>query len=812
MKNSIFIEEEMQRSYLEYSLSVIIGRAIPDVRDGLKPVHRRILYAMHDLGNTYNRAYKKSARIVGDVIGKYHPHGDSAVYDAMVRMAQDFSMRQPLVDGQGNFGSIDGDAPAAMRYTEVRMARLTSEFLQDIDKQTVPFRPNYDNTLQEPEVLPTKVPNLLLNGSSGIAVGMATNIPPHNLGELIDGLLLLLNNQNVEVADLLECIKGPDFPTGGFIYGRHGIIDAYKTGRGSIKIRGKIEVEERSKQAESIVITEIPYALNKSSLVEKIAYIIHEKKVEGVSDLRDESDRNGIRIVLDLKKNAIPEVVINALYKFTPLETWFGFNMLAVVHNRPQLLSLKEILELFIEHRKEVVLNRTRFDLNKAEQRAHILEGLKIALENIDEVIELIKSSKTPLEAKEKLIERFGFTDVQSQAILDMRLQRLTNLERDKLLAEYQELIKRIEYLKSILQNVDVLIQVIREEMTEIKKLYATPRKSIIVEEDPSSINMEDLIGDTEVVVTLSQRGYIKRTPMDIYQQQKRGGKGIYGASTVSEDIISQVFTTTNHNYILLFTNKGRMYQIKAYNIPEGSRTARGIHASNLLPLDKDESIATVMTIKDFSTDRDFLFATKKGIVKRSQAQLYVNCRQSGLKAVNLNSDDELITVREISAQAEVLLVTKHGKSIRFSSSEIRPTGRATAGVKGIVLSHSDQVVSCVVTDDDQRHEVLTVSSNGYGKRTLLENYRSQSRGGKGVINMRVTPRTGHVVGSVLVQPEDELLILTSAGKIIRMNVAGISRVGRDAQGVTLVRMDADMMVVGFDRIDEKELLENGSD
>lgn len=802
----------MQRSYLEYSLSVIIGRAIPDVRDGLKPVHRRILYAMHDLGNTYNRAYKKSARIVGDVIGKYHPHGDSAVYDAMVRMAQDFSMRQPLVDGQGNFGSIDGDAPAAMRYTEVRMARLTSEFLQDIDKQTVPFRPNYDNTLQEPEVLPTKVPNLLLNGSSGIAVGMATNIPPHNLGELIDGLLLLLNNQNVEVADLLECIKGPDFPTGGFIYGRHGIIDAYKTGRGSIKIRGKIEVEERSKQAESIVITEIPYALNKSSLVEKIAYIIHEKKVEGVSDLRDESDRNGIRIVLDLKKNAIPEVVINALYKFTPLETWFGFNMLAVVHNRPQLLSLKEILELFIEHRKEVVLNRTRFDLNKAEQRAHILEGLKIALENIDEVIELIKSSKTPLEAKEKLIERFGFTDVQSQAILDMRLQRLTNLERDKLLAEYQELIKRIEYLKSILQNVDVLIQVIREEMTEIKKLYATPRKSIIVEEDPSSINMEDLIGDTEVVVTLSQRGYIKRTPMDIYQQQKRGGKGIYGASTVSEDIISQVFTTTNHNYILLFTNKGRMYQIKAYNIPEGSRTARGIHASNLLPLDKDESIATVMTIKDFSTDRDFLFATKKGIVKRSQAQLYVNCRQSGLKAVNLNSDDELITVREISAQAEVLLVTKHGKSIRFSSSEIRPTGRATAGVKGIVLSHSDQVVSCVVTDDDQRHEVLTVSSNGYGKRTLLENYRSQSRGGKGVINMRVTPRTGHVVGSVLVQPEDELLILTSAGKIIRMNVAGISRVGRDAQGVTLVRMDADMMVVGFDRIDEKELLENGSD
>ena len=812
MKNNIFIEEEMQRSYLEYSLSVIIGRAIPDVRDGLKPVHRRILFAMHDLGNTSNRPYKKSARIVGDVIGKYHPHGDSAVYDAMVRMAQDFSMREPLVDGQGNFGSLDGDAPAAMRYTEVRMAKLTSEFLQDIEKETVPFRPNYDNTLQEPEILPTKVPNLLLNGSSGIAVGMATNIPPHNLGELIDGLLLLLNKPEAEVADLLECIKGPDFPTGGFIYGRHGIIDAYKTGKGSMKIRGKVEIEERSKQAESIVIREIPYALNKANLVEKIAQIVHEKKVDGISDLRDESDRNGIRIVMDLKKNAIPEVVINSLYKYTPLETWYHINTLAVVHNRPQLLKLKDVLELFIEHRKEVVLNRTRYDLNKAEQRAHILEGLKIALENIDEVIELIKTSKNPAEAKQRLINRFAFTDLQSQAILDMRLQRLTNLERDKLLAEYQELIKRIEYLKSILQNVEVLLQVIREELVEIKKQYATPRRSIIVEEEASSINMEDLVGDTEVVITLSQRGYIKRTPMDIYQQQKRGGRGIYGASTVSEDIISQMFTTTNHNYILLFTNKGRMYQIKAFNIPEGSRTARGIHASNLLPLDKDEFIATALTIKDFSTDKDFLFATRKGIVKRSQAQLYVNCRQSGLKAVNLHPDDELITVREISSTAEVVLISRDGKSIRFSCSDIRSTGRATAGVKGMELNHGDQVVSCVVTDEDQRQEVLTVSSNGFGKRTLLENYRRQSRGGKGVINMRVTPRTGHVIGSVLVQSEDDLLLLTSAGKIIRMNVAGISRVGRDAQGVMLVRMDPDIFVVGFDRIDvdDKALLDSG--
>lgn len=810
MKNTIFIEEEMQRSYLEYALSVIIGRAIPDVRDGLKPVHRRILYAMHELGNTFNRPYKKSARIVGDVIGKYHPHGDSAVYDALVRMAQDFSMREPLIDGQGNFGSIDGDAPAAMRYTEVRMARLTAEFLGDIEKQTVPFRRNYDNSLDEPEILPTKVPNLLLNGSSGIAVGMATNIPPHNLGELIDGLLLLLRNPEAETTDLMELIKGPDFPTGGFIYGRHGIIDAFKTGKGSIKIRGKIEVEERGKQGESVVITEIPYALNKSVLVEKIAQIIHEKKIDGISDLRDESDRNGIRIVLDLKKTAIPEIVINTLYKYTPLETWFGINMLAVVRNRPQLLNLKDILALFIDHRREVVLNRTKFDLNKAEQRAHLLEGLKIALENIDEVIELIKASKTPAEAKEKLIRRFGFTDMQSQAILDMRLQRLTNLERDKLLAEYQEIIKRIAYLQSILQNPEELVQVIRDELTELRKGFASPRKAVIIEEDLSSINMEDLIGNLEVVITLSQRGYLKRTPMDIYQQQKRGGKGIYGASTVSEDIISQMFTTTNHNYILLFTNKGRMYQIKAYNIPEGSRTARGSHVSNLLPLDKDESIATALTIKDFGTDKDFLFATKKGMVKRSKAQLYVHCRQSGLKAVNLNPDDELITVSEIGPDAEVVLITKHGKSIHFPCSEIRSTGRSTTGVRGIGLIKDDKVVSCVVTGDDQRREVLTVSANGYGKRTLLKSYRMQARGGKGVINMRVTPKTGKVVGSVLVQPEDELLVLTSAGKIIRTNVSGISRVGRDAQGVLLVRMDADMIVAGFDRIDEKCLLDNG--
>jgi DNA gyrase subunit A len=807
--NTVSIEQEIQKSYLEYSLSVIIGRAIPDVRDGLKPVHRRILYAQHDLGNSYTRPYKKSARVVGDVIGKYHPHGDSAVYDALVRMAQSFSMRDPLVDGQGNFGSIDGDAAAAMRYTEVRMARLAGEFLADIDKETIDFRPNYDNSLQEPVVLPTKVPNLLLNGSSGIAVGMATNIPPHNLGELVDGLLMLLDEPETTIPQLMTAITAPDFPTGAFLYGGQGLRDAYETGRGTVRIRGKMGVEDGKKGKQSIVITEIPFALNKSTLVEKIAALVNERRIEGVSDLRDESDRKGIRIVLELKRGSIPDIIINSLYKYTPLETSFGINMLAVVGNRPQLLNLKQILELFLEHRREVIIRRTRYDLRKSEQRAHILEGLRVALDNIDEVVELIRASSTPAEAKAKLMERFQLSDVQSQAILDMRLQRLTNLERDKILEEHAELLKKIEYFKSILENEDVLRGVIRDELKELRKTYATPRRSVLLEEDPSNIDVEDLIADEDVVITLSRRGYIKRTSLDNYQAQKRGGKGIFGVHTSDGDFVQNFCTTSNHQFLLLFTNRGRMHQLKVHQVPEGSRTAKGMHIANLLPLDKDEWIATALTIREFSQDRYFLFVTKKGMVKRSNVELYQHCRRTGLIAVGLRDGDELIMVREIKPADEIILVTEHGIAIRFNCRDVRPMGRGATGVKGIALRKSDNVVSAVVGGEELRSEVLTISSKGFGKRTALDLYRVQTRGGKGVINMKTTSKTGAVIGAVTVNENDELILLTSGNKIIRMAVNEISLVGRATQGVRLVRLDEGGFVVGFDLVRENEQAES---
>jgi DNA gyrase subunit A len=796
----VHIEDELKKSYLEYSLSVIIGRAIPDVRDGLKPVHRRILFAMHDLGNTYNRPYKKSARIVGDVIGKYHPHGDSAVYDALVRMAQTFSMNVPLVDGQGNFGSIDGDAAAAMRYTEVRMARITGDFLADIEKETVNFRPNYDNTLQEPEVLPARVPNLLLNGASGIAVGMATNIPPHNLTELLDGMLHLLDYPDCSIDDLLTYIKGPDFPTGAFIYGQSGMREAYHTGRGSIRIRSRVEVEERSRGMESIVINEIPYALNKSNLVEKIAALVNERRIEGVSDLRDESDRNGIRIVIDLKKGILPDIVINKLYKYTTLETSFGINMLAVVNNRPQLLDLKQVMEHFLEHRKEVVLRRSRFELKNAEHRAHILEGLRIALENIDEVVRLIRASKTPSEAKARLMERFSLSDIQSQAILDMRLQRLTNLEQEKLLQEYRELLKKIEFLQSVLENIEVLKGVIREEFQNIRGTYSVPRRSEIMGHDPDSINPEDIIPDEDVVITLSRKGYIKRTLLSNYQQQKRGGKGISGVHTTPEDFITTILSTTNHQNLALFTNRGKMFLLKVYEVPEGSRVAKGTHIANLLPLENEEFIATAMALRDLSSDVDnFLFVTKNGMAKRSLMSLYQNCRSSGLIAVSLREKDELIAVRVVSNESEVILVTMKGFSIRFGCSDVRPTGRSTSGVKGIALRRGDRVVSGVVANGDGRSELLTVSENGFGKRTALELYRPQTRGGKGIINMKVTDKTGPVLGAMMVDPEDEVILLTSGNKIIRISVFGISIVGRATQGVRLVRLDPGGQVVCFD-------------
>ncbi|EPR34417.1 DNA gyrase subunit A [Alkalidesulfovibrio alkalitolerans DSM 16529] len=808
--SQISIEQEIKKSYLEYSLSVIVGRAIPDVRDGLKPVHRRILYAMHELSNSWNRPYKKSARVVGDVIGKYHPHGDSAVYDALVRMAQDFSMRDPLVDGQGNFGSIDGDAAAAMRYTEVRMARLTAEFLGDIDKDTVNWRANYDNSLQEPVVLPTKVPNLLLNGSAGIAVGMATNIPPHNLGELVDGTIHLLDNPDCTIGDLTAFIKGPDFPTAASLYGGRGLADAYATGRGTIRIRGTAEIEEAKNGRQSIVITEIPYAVNKSTLVEKIAQLVNDRKIEGVSDLRDESDRKGIRIVIDLKKGSIAEIIVNSLYKYTQLETSFGINMMAVVDNRPMLLNIKQILEHFLRHRREVILRRTRFDLDKAEKRAHILEGLRIAVDNIDEVVQLIKTSASPVEAKSRLMERFELSEIQSQAILDMRLQRLTGLEHEKLLEEYRELIKRIEYLNSILKSDEVLKGVIRDELAEIRKTFATPRRTVIIEQDPDAIDIEDLIADEDVVITFTRRGYIKRVPLDSYQQQRRGGKGIAGTATSEGDMLHSLLTTSNHQSLLLFTNQGRMHQLKVHRVPEGSRYAKGAHIANLIPLEKDEYVATALSVRDFAEDRFFLFVTKRGMVKRTLASLYRNVRSSGIKAVLLRDDDELIMVRQIDQTDEVVLCTREGTAIRFSVTEVRPMGRTASGVKGIALRGNDMVMGAVIVPPQKEGEpdetwghILTVAERGYGKRTAVGQYRLQSRGGRGVINMKLTQKTGKVLGAILVQDDDQLVMMTSANKVIRIGVRDVSVVGRATQGVRLAALDNGGVLAAFDLVRE---------
>lgn len=808
-QQQVSIEKELRKSYLEYSLSVIIGRAIPDVRDGLKPVHRRIMFAQHELGNGYNRPHKKSARIVGDVIGKYHPHGDSAVYDALVRMAQEFSMRDPLVDGQGNFGSIDGDSAAAMRYTEVRMSRLAGEFISDIEKETVDFRPNYDNTLLEPVVMPTRVPNLLLNGSTGIAVGMATNIPPHNLGELCNALLHLLEDADCTIDDLMDHVKGPDFPTGGFVYAGQGLIDAYTTGRGTVKVRGKIEIEERKKGFQSIVIREIPFGLNKSSLVEKIAALVNERRIDGVADLRDESDRKGIRVVVDLKRGTIPEIVVNALYKFTPLESSYGINMLAVVENRPQLLNLKSALHYFLEHRREIIIRRTRYDLRKAEARAHILEGLRIALDNIDEVVALIRASATPVEAKERLMERFGLSEAQSQAILDMRLQRLTNLEREKLLEEHRELLKRIEYFRSILENIEVLRQVMREEFTEIRDTYATKRRTEVLLDALEGIAIEDLIPDDDVVITLSRRGYIKRTTLDNYQQQRRGGKGIAGLHTSDDDFVQEFLTTTNHQYLLLFTNHGKMHQLKVHQVAEGSRTAKGVHIANLLPLEKDEWVTTVLSVREFAEDRYFLFVTRRGMVKRSSASLYARARKGGLISVGLRDGDELIMVREIHNDDNVVLTTAEGMAIRFVCVDVRPMGRSATGVKGIALSGKDAVVACAVLPrEEESTEIMSISSNGYGKRTRVELYRLQTRGGKGVKNFRVTPKTGEVIGAMPVRDDDALVLLTSTNKIIRMGVEEVRSVGRATMGVMLVRLDEGARVVGFDRVDEREVVE----
>lgn len=801
MQQEIFIEEEIKKSYLEYSLSVIIGRAIPDVRDGLKPVHRRILYAMHELGNYYNRPYKKSARIVGDVIGKYHPHGDSAVYDALVRMAQNFNMRYPLIDGQGNFGSIDGDAPAAMRYTESRMSKLAAEFLADIDKNTVNFRSNYDNTLKEPEILPTKVPNLLVNGSSGIAVGMATNIPPHNLGEVVDAVLYSIDHPSCSLDELLTKIKGPDFPTGAIVYGLKGLRAAYATGRGSFKIRSAIHIEKNKKGHESIVITEIPYALNKSNLIKKIALLINEQKIQGISDLRDESDRTGIRIVIELKRGSYSDIIINKLYKFTSLETSFGFNMMAVVDNKPKLLNLREYLSLFYNHRKEIVLLRTKYDLDKAEFRAHILEGLKKALEFIDEIVELIKKSASPKEAKNKLMKRFSFSELQSQAILDMRLQRLTNLEHQKILEEYKEVIKKIEYLTSIIENEEVLKSVIKNELIELSKKFDSPRRTKILSTDPDQIEVEDIIPDEEVVITLSAKGYIKRTPLANYHKQRRGGKGTLSSSQGS-DFINTIITTSNHQSLILFTNQGRMLSLKVFQIPESSRRAKGIHISNLLDMKADENVATMVSQRDLRYDNYFLFITKNGLVKRSKVDLYKNLRSNGLIALGLRDNDELIAVKEVPGECEIILFSSQGFAIRFNINDIRPTGRTASGVKGISLRKDDVVVSGVVVKPGDKTFVLTVSINGYGKRTDLDQYRLQARGGKGIINLKPDAKTGLVLGARTVEDNDQIIMLTSGNKIIRFAVNDVRICSRAAKGVKLIKMEPGEEVVCFDKIE----------
>ncbi|MCU0588786.1 MAG: DNA gyrase subunit A [Syntrophobacteraceae bacterium] len=797
---TINIEDEIKLSYLDYAMSVIIGRAIPDVRDGLKPVHRRIFYTMHELGNDYNRPYKKSARIVGDVMGKYHPHGDAAIYDATVRMAQDFSMRYPLVDGQGNFGSVDGDPPAAMRYTEIRMARLAHEFLRDIEKETIPFQPNYDNSLLEPTVLPTRVPNLLLNGSSGIAVGMATNVPPHNMSELCRGLLALLDNPGLTVADLMKYIPGPDFPTAGFIYGREGIREAYETGRGVIKMRARVEVEESGKRTH-LIITELPYQVNKAKLLERIAELVKQKKIEGIVDLRDESDREGMRMVVTLRQGDEPKVVENQLYKHTALESTFGVIMLAVVNNKPEVLNLKNLLDNFIEFRREMVVKRTQYELAQAEKRAHILEGLKKALDHLDEVIRLIRAASSPAEARIGLMEGFGLSEPQAQAILEMRLQRLTGLERDKIIQEYEQILKEIERLRRILASPALVDQVIREEIEELLNQYGDHRRTEIVA-DSGEISIEDLIADEEMVVTVTKTGYIKRTPLAIYRTQKRGGKGRTGMITRQEDVVTFLFTASAHDYLLLLTNRGQVFWLKVYELPEVGPAAIGKAIVNLLPLQKDEKVQAILPVKEFKSDHYVVMATRNGIIKKTELTAYSNPRSTGIRAIVLDEDDEVICARITDGNRHLFLMSQAGKCIRVDEREFRPLGRVSRGIRGMNLDGSQLVGMDVI---DEGRSILVITQKGFGKRTPTEEYRSQSRGGKGVLNTRVTEKTGGVVGFRQVADEEEILMITDRGRLIRTPVGPIRQIGRVTQGVKLMDLDEGEQVVDVAVLQESE-------
>lgn len=797
---SVNIEDEMKKSYLEYSMSVIVGRALPDIRDGLKPVHRRVLYAMHEMKNYYNRPFKKSARVVGDVIGKYHPHGDVAVYDTIARLAQDFSMRYQLVDGQGNFGSVDGDPPAAMRYTEVRMTQLAQNFLTDIDKETVDLMPNYDGSLMEPAILPTSVPNLLINGAAGIAVGMATNVPPHNLSEVSEAVIRLIGDPDMTIEDLMKITPGPDFPTAGFILATRGIEEAYKTGRGVIKIRARAFVEKMGHNKERIVISEIPYQVNKGRLLERIAELVKEKKIEGVADIRDESDRDGMRIAIDVRRDAKGLVILNRLYKFTQMEISFGMILLAIVKGRPQILNLKEILEKFIEHRREIVVRRTLYDLRKAEERAHILEGLKKALDSLDEVIEVIRSSADPKEAKTRLIADFSLTDVQAQAILDMRLQRLTGLEREKINSEYQDLIKSIARFKTILESPAMVLQIIKEEMQEIKERFGDERRTEILAE-AGDIDVEDLIAEEDMVVTISHDGYIKRNPISLYRAQRRGGKGLTGVKPKEEDFVELLFVASSHDYFLFFTNKGRVHWKKVHEIPEAGRMSRGKAIVNLLELQRGEQVATTLAVRDFNEGQYVVMATKKGLVKKTPLSAYSHPRTRGIIAIKINEEDEVIGARVTSGEQDIFLATRQGKSIRFHESEIRAMGRVAAGNIGIRMENGDEVVGMEALDEGAT--ILTVTENGYGKRTRTEEYRVQGRGGKGILTIRTTERNGPVVYAYQVSDQDQLMIITEHGRIIRLRVADISVIGRNTQGVKLINMGEGEKVVGVAKLME---------
>jgi DNA gyrase subunit A len=796
------IEEEMRKSYLDYAMSVIVGRALPDIRDGLKPVHRRVLYAMQELGLSWNRPYKKSARVVGEVLGKYHPHGDAPVYDALVRMVQDFSLRYPLVDGQGNFGSVDGDPPAAMRYTEARLAKIAHEMLADIDKDTVDFVPNFDESLQEPVVLPTRLPNLLVNGSAGIAVGMATNIPPHNLREVVDALVLLIDRPAATVDELMGLIKGPDFPTAAYIYGTAGIREAYTTGRGSITLRAKAHAEKMRGGREALIVTELPYQVNKASLIEKIAELSREKKIDGISEIRDESNREGVRIVIELGRGEIPQIILNQLYKHTPMQTSFGIIMLALVDRRPQVVNLKEMLEAFIRFRREIVTRRTRFDLARAEEKAHILAGLRQAVEHLDLVIRLIRQAESPDAAREALMRRLDLSEIQARAILDMRLQRLTQLERGKIVEEHQQTLALIEDLKGILASDARLMGIIKQELLALREEYGDDRRTEILTET-AELTIEDLLADEEMVVTVTRSGYIKRTPIEAYRSQRRGGKGVTGMETKEEDIVEDLFVASTHSFLLFFTNLGKVHWLKVHEIPEGGRQAKGKAMVNLLSLGEGERVATCVPVRDFDAGGFIVFVTRQGKVKKTELQAYSHPRAGGIQAIGLEEGDEVVTARRTDGRREVVIATKAGMAIRFNEEEVRPMGRAAGGVRGIELEEGDEVIAADVVQEGVT--ILTVTERGYGKRTPLEEYRLQGRAGKGIIDIKTGGRNGQVVGMLQVRDEDDVLVCTTKGKLIRIHAADVQPRGRNTWGVRIIDLEPDDRVGSIARVEAEQ-------